>query len=78
MFSCQYGLSGKTGWASFLNRMFRFAKPECSVLTDRTYASLDLIVVNLVSCASRITCSHTPFIAPHRCIDIEGALLDFS
>jgi hypothetical protein len=67
MFSCSSVLFGKTGGCGFLNWMFqvrwqnrivRFAKQGCPVLADRTYASLDSIVVNLLSYASHNTCSH--------------------
>jgi hypothetical protein len=60
----------------FLVNMFFLAKPKCPVLTDKTYASLDLIVVNLLSSISRNTCTHT-YVAPLGCIDIGGALLHF-
>jgi hypothetical protein len=52
------------------------AKLKCPVLADRTYASLDLIVVNLLSSISRNTCTHT-YVAPLGCIDIGEALLQF-
>jgi hypothetical protein len=37
---------------------------------------LQLIIVNPLSCASRTIYSHT-LVAPHGCIDIGGALLNF-
>jgi hypothetical protein len=75
-FSCQYIMSGKTGWSSFPNRMFWFAKPDCSILADRIYVTLGLIFVNLLSCASHITCSHILLL--HSWIRrYRGAILDF-
>jgi hypothetical protein len=58
-------------------RCFGFAKLDCLVLVDRTYASLNLIFVNHLSCASYITCSSHTFVAHLECIHIGGTLLDF-
>jgi hypothetical protein len=44
------------------NQMVWFVKPDCLILTDRAYVSPVLIVVVLLSCASRNTCSHTYFL----------------
>jgi hypothetical protein len=57
--------------------MLQFAKPDAPVLVDRTYDSLDLIFCEpLVICIIKYIFTRT-FVAPLRCIDIGGALLDF-
>jgi hypothetical protein len=52
------GCAEKIGCSGLPNRIVRF-------LADRTYASLNLIFVNLLSCASRITRSHTHTFVAH-------------
>jgi hypothetical protein len=64
MLSCQYVVSEKTECFDFdgyawQNWMVRFAKSDRLILTDRTYVSLVLIIVILLSYASRNICSCT-------------------
>jgi hypothetical protein len=58
--------------------MFWFLKLDCPVLAYRTYDSLNLIFVNLPSCASRITCSHILFCCTLRMHTYTGSSLGFS
>jgi hypothetical protein len=56
--------------------MLRFAKPECPVQAGRAYDYLYLTFCEtLVICITKYMFKHT-FVAPLKCIDIWGTLLD--
>ncbi len=67
------GHTHSTSHCTRKNRMVRFSKPDgpvflvkpdVPVLADRIYDSFQLFAVNLLSCASLITCSHTLLLHP--------------
>jgi hypothetical protein len=49
----------KISGACILVNMLCLKKLDCPVLIERAYVSPNLIIVNPLSCASCITCSHT-------------------